>query len=70
MDIAHPQAEAILIRDGRIAALGTSADMRALAAGGTELHPPEDLGFMYSCAFADPDGNGWGPMWFDTAAAG
>ncbi len=40
----------------------------ALAAGGSEVHPPEDLGFMYSRAFADPDGHGWGPMWMDPAA--
>ncbi len=42
---------------------------RALAAGGTEPHPPEDIGFMYSGAFTDPDGNGWGPFWMDPAAA-
>jgi uncharacterized protein len=41
----------------------------ALAAGGTEVHEAEDLGFMYSRAFADPDGNGFGPMWMDPAAA-
>lgn len=40
----------------------------ALAAGGTELHGPEDLGFMYSRAFADPDGHGFGPFWMDPAA--
>lgn len=41
----------------------------ALAAGGRELHGPEDLGFMYSRAFEDPDGHGWGPMYMDMAAA-
>lgn len=35
----------------------------ALKAGGKELHDPEDLAFMYSRAFEDPDGNGFGPMW-------
>lgn len=34
----------------------------ALAAGGRELHEPEDLGFMYSRAFEDLDGHGWGPF--------
>ncbi|PCD04553.1 lactoylglutathione lyase [Sphingomonas spermidinifaciens] len=40
----------------------------ALAAGGRELHEPEDHGFMYSRAFEDPDGNGWGPFTMDVAA--
>jgi predicted lactoylglutathione lyase len=33
---------------------------RALAAGGTTYDQPEDLGFMYSHSFVDPDGHGWG----------
>ncbi len=41
----------------------------AVAAGGGEPHGPEDLGFMYSRAFEDPDGHGWGPFWMDPAAA-
>lgn len=41
----------------------------ALAAGGRELHDPEDEGFMYSRAFEDPDGHGWGPFTMDMAAA-
>lgn len=41
----------------------------ALAAGGREAHGPEDLGFMYSRAFEDLDGHGFGPMWMDPAAA-
>ncbi|WP_242929258.1 VOC family protein [Pontibacter vulgaris] len=31
----------------------------ALAAGGTEARPAEDLGFMYGRAFNDPDGHIW-----------
>jgi predicted lactoylglutathione lyase len=42
----------------------------AVAAGGSEVHGAEDLGFMYSRAFADPDGNAFGIMWMDSAAAG
>ena len=42
---------------------------RALAAGAREMHEPEDYGWMYSRAFEDPDGHGWGPMWMDVAAA-
>jgi uncharacterized protein len=41
----------------------------AVAAGGSEVHGAEDQGFMYSRAFADPDGNGWGPFHMDMAAA-
>jgi predicted lactoylglutathione lyase len=41
----------------------------ALAAGARELHDPEDLGFMYSRAFEDPDGHGYGPFYMDAAAA-
>lgn len=40
----------------------------ALSAGGRELHEPEDMGFMYSRGFEDPDGNGWGPFAMDVAA--
>ena len=40
----------------------------AIAAGGGEPHPPEDHGFMYSRAFTDPDGHGFGPFWMDPAA--
>ena len=41
----------------------------AIAAGGKELHDPEDMGFMYSRAFEDLDGHGFGPFWMDPAAA-
>jgi predicted lactoylglutathione lyase len=41
----------------------------AIAGGGKALHEAEDLGFMYSRAFEDPDGNGFGPFWMDPAAA-
>ena len=41
----------------------------ALAAGGREAHGAEDEGFMYSRAFEDPDGHGFGPFWMDPAAA-
>ena len=40
----------------------------ALANGGSEAHPAEDLGFMYSTGFWDPDGHGWGPFHMDMAA--
>ena len=60
------------------ALLATSYDSReevdavaaaAVAAGGRELHDPEDMGFMYSRAFEDLDGHGWGPFHMSMAAA-
>ncbi|HEX8449724.1 MAG TPA: VOC family protein [Allosphingosinicella sp.] len=42
---------------------------KALGAGGSEVHDKEDYGWMYSRAFADPDGHGWGPVWMDVEAA-
>lgn len=37
----------------------------ALAAGGTEPRPAEDLGFMYSRDFEDPDGNQFSAFYMD-----
>jgi len=38
---------------------------KALAAGGTTYDKAEDLGFMYSHSFVDPDGHGWGVFHFN-----
>ena len=35
---------------------------KAIAAGGSTHDKAEDLGFMYSHSFLDPDGHGWGVM--------
>lgn len=40
----------------------------ALAAGGTEGRPAQDMGFMYGRAFEDLDGHVFEPMWMDSAA--
>ena len=56
-----------LSRDDR-AGVDAIADA-ALKAGGTEARAPQDHGFMYSRAFADPDGHIWEPMWMDMEAA-
>ena len=40
----------------------------ALAAGGTEPRPPQDMGFMYGRAFEDLDGHTFEPMWMDVGA--
>jgi hypothetical protein len=42
---------------------------KALGAGGREVHGAEDHGWMYSRAFEDPDGHGWGPFWMDAEPA-
>lgn len=41
----------------------------AQANGGTaDINPKQDLGFMYSRAFTDPDGHIWEPFWMDPKA--
>ncbi len=41
----------------------------AAANGGTaDINPPQDHGFMYSRALADPDGHVWEAFWMDPAA--
>jgi hypothetical protein len=40
---------------------------KAIAAGATEGHDPEDLGFMYSWAFVDLDGHQWGVFHIDAS---
>jgi len=42
---------------------------QALAAGGRETRPAQDMGMMYGRSFEDPDGHVWEPMWMDPAAA-
>ncbi len=56
-----------LSQDSR-AAVDTVAKA-ALAAGGSEPKPAQDMGFMYSRTFHDPDGNVIEPFWMDPAAA-
>ena len=69
--ITLPIADA---RQATQALYGISRDSRAdvdkvvdaaLAAGGTEPRPAQDLGFMYSRAFADLDGHIWEFIWMD-----
>lgn len=38
---------------------------KAIAAGGTEVRPGDDYGFMVSKAFADLDGHIWEVVWMD-----
>jgi len=41
---------------------------KAIAAGGSKAHDPEDYGFMYQYGFYDLDGHGWGIFWMDPTA--
>jgi predicted lactoylglutathione lyase len=50
-------------RDSR-EAVGELFD-KAIAAGGTEVRPGDDYGFMVSKAFADLDGHIWEVVWMD-----
>lgn len=43
---------------------------KALDAGATEPRPAQDMGFMYSRGFDDPDGHHWDYVWMDPSAAG
>lgn len=52
-----------LSRDSR-AAVDALVD-QALSLGATEERPAQDMGFMFSRAFTDPDGHVWEVMWMD-----
>ncbi len=73
--LAHkPVADAHTV-SGALIALGLDSrdavdaiTQAALAAGGREVHGAEDEGYMYSRAFEDPDGHGFGPVWMDPVA--
>jgi uncharacterized protein len=38
---------------------------KAFATGATPVRDPQDHGFMYAHAFADPDGHIWEPFWMN-----
>lgn len=42
---------------------------KAVAAGGKEVGPPQDHGFMYGRSFEDLDGHHWEVIWMDPNAA-
>lgn len=41
---------------------------KAIAAGGVQSNDPQDMDFMYSRSFEDPDGNLWEIVWMDPAS--
>ncbi|WBH15607.1 VOC family protein [Sphingomonas radiodurans] len=66
---AHTQSGALLALNFDSRGEVDSITEAALGAGGREAHDPEDHGYMYSRAFEDLDGHGWGPFFMDMAAA-
>ena len=56
-----------LSRDSRedVDSITTAA---AAAGGKADIRERQDMGFMYSRAFEDPDGHVFEPMWMDPAA--
>ena len=67
---AH-EAAAVLIAlsfDSR-EAVDAITDAAAKAGGKADVREPQDMGFMYSRAFEDPDGNIIEPVWMNTEAA-
>jgi hypothetical protein len=42
---------------------------KAVAAGGSIAHEPEDYGFMHQSGFYDLDGHGWGLTWMSPSQA-
>ena len=67
---AHQSCEVLLAlsRDSReeVDAITQAA---AATGGKADVRPPQDMGFMYSRAFQDPDGHVFEPVWMDMAAA-
>ena len=66
---AHETSEVLLAlsRDSREEV--DSITQAAAANGGkADVRPPQDMGFMYSRAFQDPDGHVFEPVWMDMAA--
>ena len=66
---AHDSCQVLLCisRDSR--AHVDAITEQAIAVGGRETRPAQDMGMMYSRSFEDPDGHVWEPMWMDPAAA-
>ncbi len=62
-----PSVSTAIFLDSRAAVDATVAD--GLAAGGTELRPAADYGFMYQRQLTDPDGNLLEFGWMDPMAA-
>ena len=67
---AHATTEVLICisRDSR-AAVDTIVERAAAAGGRADVREVQDMGFMYSRAFEDPDGHMFEPMFMDMEAA-
>lgn len=52
------------------AAVNAMNEAAAAHGGQADVNPQEDLGFMLTRDFADPDGHLWAALWMDPAASG
>ncbi|MEE3625228.1 VOC family protein [Nitrospirillum sp. BR 11752] len=52
---------------GDRAAVDTMAEAASRHGGTADVNPKQDLGFMYSRSFEDPDGHVWEPLFMDTS---
>lgn len=52
------------------AAVNAMNEAAAAHGGQADVNPMEDLGFMLTRDFADPDGHLWAALWMDPAASG
>lgn len=50
------------------AAVDAITDAAGANGGTADINPKQDLGFMYSRSFADPDSHIWETFWMDPAA--
>lgn len=66
---AHTSSEVLIALSFDSRAEVDAITEAAIAAGGREAHEPEDEGYMYSRAFEDLDGHGFGPFCMDLQAA-
>jgi predicted lactoylglutathione lyase len=66
---AHRTSEVLicLSRDSR-EQVDAITEAAAAAGGKADIREPQDMGFMYSRAFEDPDGHVFEPMWMDVSA--
>ena len=64
------QTSEVLIALSRDSRADVDSITAAAAAGGgkVDIRERQDMGFMYSRAFEDPDGHVFEPMWMDPAA--
>jgi uncharacterized protein len=62
------QVSLAISRDSR-AEVDEIVEAAANAGGRADPGPKQDLGFMYSRGFEDPDGHIWEPVWMNPAVA-